>query len=57
MQIDKTYIRLSPNGDRTEVTPKSQSEIDYYRSFEADGFEYVAKPIIHNNEACESCSA
>ena len=58
MTIEKTYLRLSPIGDKTEVTPKTSAEVEYYRSFEDRGFTYTPVVVIHRSlEACESCSA
>jgi len=38
------------------VTPKSQNEVDYYRSLEDNGFTFEPKVVIHSTpEVCESC--
>lgn len=58
MQIDTTYIRRSPLGDTTLVTPTNQKQVEYFRSLEAEGFTFRKQPVIHNVLVeCESCSA
>ena len=56
MQLNKTYTRISPKGDKSEVTIKTQEQLEYHRDLEAHGFEYKVKPTIHvSNSTCVSC--
>ena len=56
MTINKTYRRLAPNGDETEVTPETYKEVEYYQSFKSDGFRYVPVVVVHrSDDVCVAC--
>lgn len=55
MTIDKTYTRVSPSGDKSEVTPENYKQVEYHRELAERGFRYTPMVTIHRSE--QSCAA
>lgn len=56
IEINKRYIRKSPNGDESIFNVKSEEEVNYHQSYLDKGFVYTEViPIVIPDATCVGC--
>ena len=56
LEINKRYLRVSPKGDESVVSIKTDKELEYQQSFVQEGFIFTEiVPSVAPGGVCISC--